>query len=353
MKAYVLHGINDLHLEEKEMPYVPDGWVLVKVKAAGICGSDIPRIYKTGAHRHPIIPGHEFSGKVAADRAAGADVTDWDNKRVGIFPLIPCGECDCCKQQKYEMCSHYNYLGSRCDGGFAEYVAVPKWNLIELPDQVSYEAAAMLEPMAVAVHAMRSAGPGKEESVAVCGLGTIGLLLVMFLQQSGIKHILAIGNKDFQRQCISQIGKNIEFIDMRSDSVHDCVMNCTNGRGVDVFFECVGKNETLIQAIDVTAPGGKIQLIGNPYTDMHLEKSLYWNILRHQLTLLGTWNSSFTRSESDDWHFVLDCLKNGSIHPELLITHRLPMDQLEVGLTLMRDKTEDFVKVLCFPEQTE
>ena len=155
MKAYVLDSISDIKIKDIETPKCLPGEVLVEVKAAGICGSDIPRIYKTGTYHFPLIPGHEFSGEVVK---AYDDDSDWKNKRVGIFPLIPCMKCAQCHSKKYEMCRDYSYLGSRTDGGFAEYVRVPTWNLINLPDTVSYEQAAMLEPMSVAVHAARNAG---------------------------------------------------------------------------------------------------------------------------------------------------------------------------------------------------
>ena len=146
MKAQVLFDINNLQLQEIVIPTLKPSEVLVKVHATGICGSDIPRIYETGAHRHPLICGHEFSGEVVE---VAEDVNNnWVGKKVGIFPLIPCNNCASCKNKKYEMCKNYNYLGSRCDGGFAEYVAVPEWNLIELPERVTYEQAAMLEPTA-------------------------------------------------------------------------------------------------------------------------------------------------------------------------------------------------------------
>ena len=110
MKAQVLYDIGDIRYEEVPLPELKEGWALVKVMAAGVCGSDIPRIYRTGAHVHPLIPGHEFSGQVIKT-FSGESV--WDGKRVGVFPLIPCGECDCCRKHLYEMCSNYNYLGSR------------------------------------------------------------------------------------------------------------------------------------------------------------------------------------------------------------------------------------------------
>ena len=256
MKAWVLHDIGDIRFEDVDMPKIGDNEVLVAVKAAGICGSDIPRIYETGAHNMPIIPGHEFSGQVV-DTGKNVD-KKWLDKRVGVFPLIPCGKCDLCKRKLYEMCRNYNYLGSRCNGGFAEYCAVPEWNLIELPDNVTYEQAAMLEPMSVAVHAIRRANIKPSDTVAIQGLGTIGLLVIMFLKEMGIKNILAIGNKDFQKDAVTEIGLAEEdFCNSKNTAVSGFIKNKTTD-GVDVYFECVGKNETINAAVDNVMAGTKI-----------------------------------------------------------------------------------------------
>lgn len=346
MRAWVLHGANDFRYEEVEKPGLADGEVLVKVMAAGICGSDVPRIYRDGAHRHPLIPGHEFSG-IVEECAPGTDAA-WLGKRVGIFPLIPCGECLPCQKKQYELCRKYSYLGSRRDGGFAEYVAVPEWNLLALPDNVTYEEAAMLEPMAVAVHAMRRIELRQSDTVAVAGLGTIGLLLTVFLMEQGIQDIYVIGNKDFQKRNVAGLGLlEDHYCDSREEDVQKWLLQRTADRGVDVFFECVGRNETISWAIDLTASAGKVCLMGNPWSDMALDKAVYWKILRNQLTVTGTWNSSFTHETQDDWHFVLERLKGKRIAPAELITHRVPLEELEKGLAIMRDKSEDYVKIMC------
>lgn len=345
MKAWVLHNINDLRFEEVNSPTIGEEETLVKVKAAGICGSDIPRIFYTGTYSYPLIPGHEFAGQVVA--VGGAVDPKWQGKRVGVFPLIPCGECLPCKKKQYEMCRSYSYLGSRRDGGFAEYVAVPEKNLIALPERVSFEEAAMLEPMSVAVHAMRRLAPAPEERIAICGLGTIGLFLLMFLRQAGLEQILAIGNKEFQKQEAYRLGLSEEaFCDSRTQDVHKWLAERTDGAGADVFFECVGRNETVEQAVCLTAPGGRIMLVGNPASDMTLPKAVYWKILRNQLTLCGTWNSSFTHVKEDDWHYVLDRLGDGRITPAQMITHKIPFAELDRGLAVMREKKEEYGKVM-------
>ncbi len=345
MKAWVLRGQGDIRCEEFEKPLAGEGEVLVKVKAAGICGSDIPRIYNGGAYFYPLIPGHEFSGQVI-ELGKNTD-NKWLNKRVGIFPLIPCGECAPCKKKQFEMCKHYSYIGSRRHGAFAEYVAVPERNLIELPDNVSFEEAAMTEPMAVAVHAIRRITPMQNDTVCICGLGTIGMFILMFLLEKGIKKILVIGNKDFQKDTVIKMEIPAEnYCDSKNENIDKWLKEKTDGSGADVFFECVGKNETINQAVNNTAAGGKIMLVGNPYSDISMEKSIYWKILRNQITVTGTWNSSFTEDKNDDWNYVLRKLLEKKIDPAKFISHWFDMECLEKGLLIMRDKSEDYIKIM-------
>lgn len=345
MKAYYLRDVGKFNIEDIPEPQLRDGEVIVDVKAAGICGSDIPRIYETGAHVHPIVIGHEFSGIVSN---VGKNVDGgWMGKRVGIFPLIPCKTCEQCRKEQYEMCRNYSYLGSRTDGGFAEKVAVPEWNLIKLPENVSFEEAAMLEPMAVAVHAMRRIAPTEKDSVMVVGMGTIGLLLVMFLKEQGVKNIYVVYNKDSQKKYISDMGiLDIDCCDSRKQDVEKWIKNKTNEQGVDIFFECVGKNETAALAINCVASAGKVMLVGNPHSNMMFDKATYWKVLRNQLAVYGTWNSSFTHKEDDDWHYVLGRVNERKIQPKELISHRFGFDDILQGFEIMRDKKEDYVKIM-------
>ena len=344
MKAYQLTEINKFSLTQVDTPVLKPGEVLVKVGAAGICGSDIPRMYTTGTYNYPLIPGHEFAGIV--DKVSEGVSPSWINKRVGIFPLIPCRQCSPCMKGHYELCRHYSYLGSRRDGGFAEYVAVPEWNLISLPDNVSLEAAAMLEPMAVAVHSMRRAKLENGDKVVVWGLGTIGMLLSMFILNEKSADLYVIGNKKFQKDKLLEMGLDeSHYCDYKSQDV-DAWIRSKMPDGPDIFFECVGKNETVCKAVELTAPMGGIVMVGNPYSDMELPRNTYWKILRNQLTVTGTWNSSFDHSDNDDWNYIIKLLENGSIHPEKIISHRFGMDDFIKGFELMRDKAEDYAKVM-------
>lgn len=335
MKAWVLHGVDNLRFENQEIPCTQKGDALVRVRAAGICGSDIPRIFETGAHVHPIVPGHEFSGEVVE-----CDDRSLIGKRVGVFPLIPCEECPQCKQKQYQLCRNYNYLGSRCDGGFAEYVKVPIWNLIELPEAVTFPLGACLEPLSVAIHAIRRASITEADSVAVIGLGPIGLFAVIALLSMGIKRIYAVGNKFFQRNMVLHLGLPAE----------DYISSPLLPPESDVVLECTGKPDALAAALRSAAPNGRIVTVGNPDSNMPLAKSDYWRILRSQLTILGTWNSSFTHTADDDWHIAMQLLERNLALFTRMITHQIPLDQLNSGLDLMRRKKEPYCKIVVTME---
>lgn len=343
MKAYVLEGIGELVYKEVPTPQLREDEVLVEVVNAGICGSDIPRIFQTGTYHFPTIPGHEFAGIVR--EAAGEKNASLVGKRAGVFPLIPCMQCEPCREKAYEMCRSYNYLGSRTDGGFAQYVAVPAWNLIELPPEVSFEDAAMLEPACVALHAIRQAHMEGVTSAAVYGCGTIGTLIVQWLAAMGIRQLYVIGTREEQHRLVSGFAA-CTFCNCREEDPVFFVTEQTEGRGVDIAFECVGVKESVNNAVASVRAGGQIVFVGNPAGDIALDKQIYWQILRRQLTIYGTWNSSFTKEEDDDWHRTVRAIREGRIAPARQITRRFSLDRLPEGLAVMQDKTVFTNKVM-------
>lgn len=343
MKAFVLEGINKLNYREVEQPVLSEGEVLVKVEAAGICGSDIPRIFETGTYNFPTIPGHEFSGTVA--KIFNDNDKYLLGKRVSVFPLIPCKECIQCKNEKYEMCENYNYIGSRTDGAFAEYVKVPVWNLIELNESISFENAAMFEPTCVALHAIRKVEVNKSQTIAVYGTGTIGILIIQWLIAFGVKNIIAIGNKKDQKELLDTIGE-IEFFNVNDFDNKKELVNSVSCLGIDCVFECVGRNDTISNSLSIVKPEGKIVYIGNPHGDITFEKDVYWRILRKQINISGVWNSSFTHSINDDWNTTAKFIEEGKINPSLQITHKYEFEKINQALNVMKEKKEFSNKVL-------
>lgn len=356
MKAYSLKGIGQLEYVDVPMPVMQSGWALVQVGAAGICGSDIPRIFSTGTYHFPTIPGHEFSGRVV-------DVFDrqnqrWIGKRVGIFPLIPCKKCMACQNKEYEMCSDYDYLGSRRDGGFAEYTAVPVWNLIELPDNISMNEAAMLEPAAVALHAVRRIRLPHNSVIALLGLGTIGIMITQWLHILGIHKVYTTGHNPGHGSLMQQIvSADYEYInidnsqnkDMQTVSEDEAVsqiIDSTKGQGVSIAVDCIGTSASLDRCIKCVRPGGQILIVGNPKENIFLDKDIYWKILRKQIHLTGTWNSSFFHDAEDDWHQVIASASNRTFQMSALITHRLAFDKLHLGLDIARSHNQYHNKIM-------
>ena len=261
MKAWVLQDLGKLSFEDVPMPILGKGETLVKVKCAGICASDFARALFTGAYHYPIVLGHEFSGKTR------------DGRRVAVFPLLPCFECESCMCGQFETCSNYSYIGSRRNGAFAEYIVVPEWNLIEIPDSMSFEVAAMIEPCAVALHAVRRLDLSRVSSVAVVGNGVIGKLIARWLSIFGVDSVKVFGR--FDDESFARF---------------------------DACVEAVGSVEAFRRCITLARPGGQAVLVGNPDVNFNMEQSLYWQILRKQIVLLGSWNSSFP----SDWNYTID-----------------------------------------------
>ncbi len=333
MKAYKLMAVGDLQYLECEKPEISSGWVLLRVKAAGICSSDVSRVFIKGTYHFPTIPGHEFSGVVE-------EVADRENeyligKRAGIFPLIPCQKCAFCKNNTYELCENYNYLGSRRDGGFAEFVTVPVWNLILLPDSISFEEAAMLEPLAVAYHAVRRGKIKKGEGVAVIGTGMIGFAAARLIRLLYTDNIYVFGrNNDKLNIARKQAG--VKYVsDFNDQNIFDTVI------------EAVGSEEAVGKSVSIVKPGGKIVLMGNPAGDITLKQDLYWKILRKQITVMGTWNSSFAeKGKESDWADILELVASKKINLRDFITHYFQQDELKKGLFLMYEHKEPYCKVM-------
>lgn len=334
MKAYTLHAINDLRYEELEYPECPSGWCIVKVKATGICSSDIPRVYTKGTYHFPTIPGHELSGVV--DKVADKENEAMIGKRVGIFPLIPCRKCSQCADGHYEVCSNYDYIGSRRHGGFAEFVAVPIWNLIELPDSVSFKEAAMMEPLAVALHAMKLTGIKEGDTAAVIGTGMIAFAAAQWAKKLGASSIIVLGRSENKRK----IADNIHGIG------YSTLEACKEE--YDVVLEAVGANNAIDEAIKHVKPGGSLVLMGNPEGDIILSQNTYWRILRKQLHIRGTWNSSYEKDETSDWSEVRDALANHEIEATALISHVFDQEDLKIGMDLMYRHKEPYCKIMTF-----
>jgi L-iditol 2-dehydrogenase len=250
MKACVLYAIGDLRCEEVTRPQAGKGKVLLKIKASGICGSDIARIFTKGTYHFPTIPGHEVSG-IIEEVGEGVDPA-LINRKAAVFPLVPCMKCDACRIGEYAQCGDYNYFGSRCDGGFAEYIAVPVWNLVMVPDSLSFEEAAMAEPAAVAIHALRQAGIEIGDNVAIFGAGPIGLMLGQWAYAWGAGKVLLVDIDDSKIAFAKKMGFQHSINSKEGDPVQ-WIKELTGGRGADLAVEGAGVSSTLEHCLYCTS----------------------------------------------------------------------------------------------------
>jgi L-iditol 2-dehydrogenase len=346
MKACVLKAVGKLECEEVKTPSPGKGEVLLKIKASGICGSDIGRVFIKGTYSFPTIPGHEFSGEIVRT-GEGVD-PNLMYKKAAVFPLLPCRVCDMCEVGEYASCRHYDYFGSRRDGGFAEYIAVPVWNLVIGDQSLSFEEMAMAEPAAVSLHALSRAGVEIGDNVAIFGAGAIGLMLAEFAKAWGAGRVIPL---DIDTAKID-FAKRIGFSDAQNNGEADWekkIEDLTEGKGADIAVEGAGVPSALAGALRVVKPMGKVVLMGNPVGDMPLSQHDYWEILRKQLAVLGTWNSSYTRKKND-WEIALRMMASGKIDVKKFITHRFSLQEANKAFSMIRDKTEFSNRVMFINE---
>lgn len=342
MKALVLEGISKLVYKDVPDPIMKPGDVLLKIKACGICSSDIPRIFTTGTYHFPTVPGHEFSGEII-DCAPDVDRA-LIGKRAAVFPLLPCGKCDSCKEEEYARCSNYNYLGSRCDGAFAEYISVPVWNLVPCLDNLPFTTAAMCEPASVAKHCADAGHIKSGDTVTVIGTGTIGLIAALWAKSLGARKVITIGRRDEPLDFANTVGIDCTVNSGKENALEE-YLKLTDGKGADVVLECVGRQEAINNAVLYAKKGGRVVLTGNPYGDITFKKDIYWKILRNELTVTGTWNSSY-KSTVNNWRETIAALESGSLDAAKLVTHRFRLEDYEEALAIVRDPKKFSVKVM-------
>ena len=347
MKALVLHAIGDLKYEDVQVPKAEKGEVLLKIRASGICGSDIQRVFEKGTYHFPTIPGHEFAGEIVA---IGKDVSnDYIGKKAAVFPLLPCMKCDACQVGQYAQCQHYNYFGSRCDGGFAEYISIPVWNLVIVPDEISFEEAAICEPSAVAIHALRQAGIDIGDQVAIFGAGPIGLMLGQWAKAWGADKVMLIDIDEYKIEFAKKQGFRY-VCNSRSDEPLNWIKELTDGRGADLCLEGAGVSQTLDMAMFAARTFGRVVCMGNPASDMRLSQKGYWEILRKQLTIKGTWNSSFSALYKNEWDLSIRAMQTGKLNVKPFVTHKVPLSEGVKTFKMMKDRNEFFNKVMFVME---
>src|SRR5580698_2963268 len=288
MKSLLLSEYNHLEIADMPLPPVGPDEVLVRVEACGICGSDVHGYDGSSGRRiPPIVMGHEAAGTVAA---VGSQVRGYaEGDRVTFDSTVYCGHCSFCLSGDVNLCDNRQVIGVSCGdyrrhGAFAEFVVVPERILYHLPATISFAQAAMLEAVSVALHAVRVSEARGGETALIIGAGMIGLLTLQAARAAGCSPVLVADVDATRLELAGQAGAD-GIIDSKSANLLAEVHKHTGGRGVDLAFEAVGRNETVAAAIDCTRKGGTVTLVGNiqPEVTLPLQK-----VVSRQIRLQGS-----------------------------------------------------------------
>jgi L-iditol 2-dehydrogenase len=343
MKSLLLSEYNHLEIADIPLPVVGRGEVLVRVEACGICGSDVHGFDgSTGRRIPPIVMGHEAAGTV---ETVGEGATKYKKgDRVTFDSTIYCGECQYCKRGQINLCDNREVIGVSCGdyrrhGAFAEYVVVPERIMYPLPMDFSFEAAAMLEAVSVAMHGVKVSQVAGGETALVIGAGMIGLLTLQAARAAGCKRVFITDVDETRLKLARQVGADETLHCSGAELVAE-VMRLTGGNGVDITLEAVGRNETVAAAIDCTRKGGTVTLIGNimPEVTLPLQK-----VVVRQLRLQGSCASSGEYPEA------IELIANGKIQVKPLITAVASLEEGPRWFERLHSREPNLMKIILTP----
>jgi len=311
MRCVRLHAVGDLRIHDEPLPVPGERQGIVRVKAVGVCGSDLHWFSEAGIGdaqlTHPLVLGHEFAGESE------------DGQRVAVDPALPCGHCEFCLQGNPNLCVSLLFAGhGGQDGALQEYIAWNKQNLYSIPDSMTDADGAMLEPLGVAIHAVDLGKLKAGMTVGVFGCGPIGLLILQLARLVGATKIIASDILPHRLDAAKSLGANHAVLAASGSEVEE-IRAATQGRGVDVAFEAAGKQGAVDAAVGAVRPGGKVILAGIPDDD---KTSFTASVARRKgLTI------KLVRRMKHTYPRAIDLVSKGLVDVRALVTHRFSLDQ--------------------------
>ncbi|GGD80039.1 sorbitol dehydrogenase [Paenibacillus nasutitermitis] len=318
--------------------------VLIKVQCIGICGSDI-HYYEHGrigryVVEEPLILGHEVAGTVAA---VGTKVTNVKvGDRVAVEPGVPCGQCDYCKGGRYNLCPDVFFLATPPDNGaWADYIVMRSDVLFKLPDTMSFEEGALLEPLSVGYHAMNRANVKPSDKVFITGLGPIGLLAIQAAKLFGVREIYASDVVAFRREFALKMGATAVFNPLE-DSIAEEIAKLTDNNGIDVVIESSGNRSSISSTVNVVKRGGRIVFVGLPPENevpLNVEK-----IIDSELNIYGVFRYANTYAAA------IQAYAKSGLDISKVITHQFDLLDINEALQLSRTQKDKAIKIMIYPK---
>lgn len=334
MKAAVVCANEDVQYLEYEEPKVSAGMVKIRVKASGICGSDIPRVLHHGVHFYPIVLGHEFSGDVVEVGEGVTKVKVGD--RVSGAPLLPCMECDDCQNGNYSLCKHYSFIGSRQQGSNADYVVIPERNAVPFDASISYEQGAMFEPSTVALHGLMQNDYKGGECVAILGGGTIGMFTMQWAKIFGSKKVVVFDISDERLALATKLGAD-QVVNTTKEDFMQKAMEITGGKGYGYVFETAGQVPTMHMAFELAANKAHVCFIGTPHVDLSFTPKMWENMNRKEFKLTGSWMSYSAPFPGKEWELTAHYFATGQLKFDPgFIYKKMPMSQAQEAFQMFK-----------------
>ena len=330
MKQIELHTPEDIRLMEAPRPTPGPDEVLIAVARVGVCGSDLHAYH--GRHPFmelPVVPGHEFAGTVAA---VGSEVDRFSpGQRVTVEPSLVCGQCYNCTHGRYNICEHLQVIGCQTTGAMAEYLAVPAAKALALPDEVSWDQGAMVEPLAVGVHAARTARFRPGAKVLVLGAGTIGLVTMQAAKALGAGAVMITDLLPDRLELALELGAD-RAVNPATTDLAQALEEAFGPTRADAILECVGVAATARQAVSVARKGTRIVLAGVFEEEVPMNLGL---VQDRELELAGT-----LMYVGDDFATALELVRDGRVRVEPLISHHFPLEQAAEAFATADDRRE-------------
>ena len=343
-RAQVYYGEGDIRLEERSLPTVGDDEILIKVKACGICGSDISYYFgrsplETASGEGPLVLGHEFAGEVVkvGAKAASAGVIKPGDRVLGN-PVQQCNVCEQCVRGNVNLCTNKDTNGVSIDGAFSEFITMRHTHVYKMPDGISYEEGSMCEPLACACYGIEKLNVQLGDFVVIFGPGSIGLMQSQLVSSLGAGTVVMVGIHDFGLKKALEMGADyvVNTLDTTSPyysaNIKETISKISGGKMADRVIVPTSAKPALYGALDVAGPKSTIVYFGLPSDTEKLEVPLL-DLMVNDKSLLVSWQAPNT------WDMALKAIAGGKVKLEELVTHKFPLEELEEGLKVMDDNT--------------
>lgn len=322
-------------IEEVPGPQLKEGETLVKVDTCGICGSDVHAYF--GRHpfiRCPIVLGHEFTG-IVEETTAEKEVKI--GQKVTAVPMLTCGNCINCRKGRYNICRNLRFIGSQASGAFAEYVVVPTDKTVRIPDEIDLGAGALIEPLAVGVHAVKRSNLKSGDRVLILGAGPIGLMALQAAKALGADEVIVSDLIDYRLQKAKELGADYT---VRGDGgkIATFTKDKFGDDGIDLIFECVGAESTIQQAVEMASKGTQVVVVG--VFEKETPIKMGW-VQDHELELIGS--MAYVK---EDFSEAIRLVQEKKVITEALVTHKFKFKEINTAFEIIGQEEEKRLKVL-------